>query len=1121
MGETVDAVQLATGQLAVASRPATAGGTHASTSEPCGRSRELREIADLMDRVPAGEGRLVLLSGEAGVGKTYVADRIAARARQSGLGVIWGCCWEGEDAPPYWPWSQILRGVLQLHKEAAAVGQADAVSTLLGRILPQAGPATGSCPPPRVCFQLHDEVVRVVLELAARRPSLIVLDDVHAGSESDLSLLELLSAELRNAPLLVVATHRPLRPGERGARQLAGLLRGAVHLPLRGLDATAVAELAERVAGHRPSPAATARLLDVTGGNPFFLVEVIRALGGGGSEAIETPDGTTHVPAGVREAIRLRLQPLPSPVIRLLHVAAVVGREFDLSIVQAAAEVDADELLDGLSVAVECELIARKPAAPGRYAFAHGLYREVFYGDLPVVDRTHLHAAVADVLRQRFVGQDDLVATEIAHHHLEASPLIDAGTAASWTKRAARTAERARAYQEAARWHERTLELLVSHEGASEQTLRCALDAGEAQLRAGLTVESRRTFERAADIADRLGSGTGFAAAALGRAGGFYGYDFAAAADHVVIDLLQRAIDRIDASHGPLRVQLLSRLAVELHYTAHGQRRTELIEEAIALAARIGDDRSALVAGYSQLLLCQGPDDVETRRTRASAIIAAAQRLGDDELELRARHLRIVALLESGDGGAADAEIGHYARLARRSLRPLYHWQIDVLTASRAFATARFADTELHAQAALERGGPVLGTAARVAFGVQICQLRWAQGRTGEVLPAVRLFLEKYPSSAWAGALGFMEAEEGDIGAARTQLERLVGGRHPAVARDGNWIATLCLLTMTCHAVGDADRASILLHALSPYAKRIAIVNAGAASLGSVSVFLGLAAATAGDPDAATGYLEAGLAQNTAMGNRPLAAWTSMQLTQVLRQRGRQGDGVRAADIEGQLHRSAVELGMPWILERLDRDGPTPTAAGVEPAPPAASLKPDGDYWTVGTGDHVVRLRDSAGLRYLHRLLPTPGTEIHALDMVTTNGTRRRTVDTETIDGYDTGTGPLLDERAKRAYRQRLVDLDEDLQEATDHNDPERAASCRAEIDALTSQLTNAVGFGGRDRPSSSATERARVSVTKAIRRAISKIGLYLPELAHHLERSVRTGTYCSYEPAQARSWNL
>ncbi|HJR23953.1 MAG TPA: hypothetical protein VJ804_00650, partial [Acidimicrobiales bacterium] len=183
-------------------------------------------------------------------------------------------------------------------------------------------------------------------------------------------------------------------------------------------------------------------------------------------------------------------------------------------------------------------------------------------------------------------------------------------------------------------------------------------------------------------------------------------------------------------------------------------------------------------------------------------------------------------------------------------------------------------------------------------------------------------------------------------------------------------------------------------------------------------------------------------------------------------------------------------------------------APALAPRPPGTSLfRREGDYWTVVYEAQTVRVRDRKGMRYLVRLLTDPGRELHVLDLVASesggSATRSGSGD----------AGELLDARAKEAYRRRLAETEEDLEEALRNGDDERAAQADAERDFIVRELARAVGLGGRDRRAASDSERARAGVTRAIRQALARIAEHHPELGEHLDRTIRTGTYCAYVP--------
>jgi hypothetical protein len=213
-------------------------------------------------------------------------------------------------------------------------------------------------------------------------------------------------------------------------------------------------------------------------------------------------------------------------------------------------------------------------------------------------------------------------------------------------------------------------------------------------------------------------------------------------------------------------------------------------------------------------------------------------------------------------------------------------------------------------------------------------------------------------------------------------------------------------------------------------------------------------------------------------------------------------DALRAA---GSENRAALELqAARTILARIEVAATPTTETNV--------FRREGDYWSVVFDGHTVRVRDLKGMRYLAQLLTHPGREFHVLDLVAA----------ETGQQMELGdAGEMLDERAKAAYRRRLAEIEDDIEQARALRDAGREAQADAERAFLVRELARAVGLGGRDRRAASASERARSGVTRAIRQGIARIGEHHPPLGEHLDRAVRTGTYCAYapDPAARAAW--
>jgi hypothetical protein len=344
-------------------------------------------------------------------------------------------------------------------------------------------------------------------------------------------------------------------------------------------------------------------------------------------------------------------------------------------------------------------------------------------------------------------------------------------------------------------------------------------------------------------------------------------------------------------------------------------------------------------------------------------------------------------------------------------------------------------------------------------------------------------------------------ALDGREGEARAELDWLAARDFADLPRDQQWLCNLALLAMACQRLGDRRRAAVVYELLLPCAGRLVpTTRLAVGCLGAVSHYLGILAAALGRWEAAAGHLAEAVATNTRAGAVPFLALSRFEHARALRARGAPGDRELASEQLAQAAATARALGLALPAE--------------PPAQPGAVFRRDGEYWTIAYRGPAARLRHTAGLGHLARLLGNPGREWHALDLAAGDAARGE---------RDSDAGPVLDEQAKAAYRRRLGELTAELEEAERWADPERAARARAEIDALTGQLAGAVGLGGRDRRLPSATERARVNVTKAIRTAIRRIAEHDPALGEHLTRTVRTGTFCVYaaDPATPPSWEL
>ena len=392
----------------------------ASQRPHVGRELETQRLVDAWKRAQAGDGGLVLLAGEAGIGKSRLTAAIASHAAQHGGTVHWGRCFETEGAPAFWPWTQVLRSTLAALGDAAltrAVGtSASDLATLVPEIkerLPGTLPPSAA-DPAEARFRLVDAISRCVCAAATERPVLLALEDLHWADVPSLDVVRLLAATLQGTPLLAIATYRDT-VAERGAplsAALPTLVRepAVTHLPLHGLPPDAVATLARTVLGHDPQPALVEDLHERTEGNPFYATQLL---------SLVTNEGTlpAEVPASVREVVQRRAGALPPATREALEAAAVIGRDFDLPTLAATCGQARADLLDALDAAVQAGLVLTTEH-PQRYRFEHLLARDALYAALPPGRRARLHAAVGEAL-----DDDPSRVAEVAHHYELAAPL--------------------------------------------------------------------------------------------------------------------------------------------------------------------------------------------------------------------------------------------------------------------------------------------------------------------------------------------------------------------------------------------------------------------------------------------------------------------------------------------------------------------------------------------------------------------------------------------------------------------------------------------------------------------------------------------------------------------------
>ncbi len=878
-----------------------------------GRSAEREELLSALTQARSGQGALFLVAGDAGIGKTRLAEAVAEAAADHGDTVLWGSAWEPGGAPAYWPWAQVIRELVQQRPADEVVEDLGFGAPYVAHVAPelvQRLPGFVERPVPLESeaerFSAFDATTSFVCAAAARRPIVIVLDDLQAADVATVRLLEFLAGRIHRARILAIGTSR-LSAARRDSEltlALADLGKVAQRLVLSGLSRS---ELHELVAaqGRDPAPTLVDHLHDVTEGNPLFADELMRL------QATEGTSGRLRVPQGVRHTIRRRLDPLPADATRTLTAAAVIGPEFSVETLSVVVEQERVALLGQLDEAAAARLVEEVPGLLGRYRFAHGLIRETLYDDLPAQDRVALHAAIGEALLALYGDRPDAPLSELAHHFLQAAPAGDAARAADYAARAGEHALASMAWEQAIALFDdalTALDLQLDDPGRRGAVL---LSKGRAEMRAGRHDAGRSTLGEAAEVGRRLGDEALLAQAALASAPP--GLATALADEQHLIPLLEEALERLPLADGDLRARLLARLAAALYWSAPAERRESLALEAIDMARRLGDPATLAQVLSDAHLATWDPDSPERALPWAGEIATLAAEAGNMELAMLAHSWRISLLLARGDLEVVDREMDAYADAAERlhqqraKAQALFHRCARLLMAG-GFDEAEQLIGQTAEYAGLLQEDQILG----MRLAALVFVMREMQGRLGELDVAVQQFADAQPAMpVWRCGLMCVYLQTGREAELRSEYELLAADGFASLPRDNLWLPSLAFAAEACAHLGDRRGAHILRELLAPYSGQN-VVTPGVAYIGPVDRYLALVAATEGDDDAAADWFAAARRVASAAGARPMSARLALDQARALRDR----DPTSSAELAAEAASEAEAVGLAALAER-------------------------------------------------------------------------------------------------------------------------------------------------------------------------------------------------------------
>jgi DNA-binding CsgD family transcriptional regulator len=734
-----------------------------------GRTQELARLRHLLARAAGGEPLVALVGGEAGAGKTRLAEQLAAAAGGQGVRVLWGGCVPlGEEGVPFAPVTEALRGLAGGLDPAGLEVVAGPARADLGRLLPDLGWAGEAAPAPAVAGagqgRLFELLLGVIGRLAARAPLLWVMEDLHWADRSTRDLLAFLAAALRSGRVLLVGTFRSDElPRLHPLRRLLGELARNRRVQRLELPRFTRAELAEQLAallGADPPARAVDDIYARSGGNPFFAEQLLRAGAG---------RGPGDLPSSLREVLLTRVVRLAPGTQQLLRVAAAAGPGATQPLLAAVAGLDEAALLDGLREAVDQQLLLPEPRGEG-YVFRHALAAEAVYSELLPGERARLHTALAGALEAGIEpgGPPAGRAARLAYHWSAAGDLPRALAASA---AAAAAAEQVYAFAEAQLQLERVLGLWDRVPGAAAR-------AGMGRV----------------NLLSRCGEAA-YAAGDAGRAA----------------ELARQAVALVDAARQPLRAGLLhEQLARCLRRLGDPAALGEQ-QQAVRLVPPAPSAERARVLGSLAACLVLVDRFAEARGPAAEAVAIAGQ-AGARAEEAAARTALGAALASLGQAGAGLAQLEAADRLATRAGEMVVAVRAILNRADVLLATGRLDEAAAAAVGGLadaRRRG--LARSYELVLAGTATRALAALGRWDQAEQASRQALETAPSDAASIQLSLARAElelgRGDLDRAGTRLHaahRLLSAPIAEAQLAGPLFWALAELAVWCGDLGQA-----------------------------------------------------------------------------------------------------------------------------------------------------------------------------------------------------------------------------------------------------------------------------------------------------------------------------
>jgi DNA-binding SARP family transcriptional activator len=869
-----------------------------------GRAAPLAWLHRAVNEVPSRGRRVVVLSGEPGIGKTTLLARFAVDAGGQGTDFWYGSCSAG--GPPYEPFLEML-------STQAASTPAPSLAVLAGL-----EPERQGADRETQRYLLMRSVASIASEAARRRPLAIVVDDLHWAGPQTLALLRHLVAHTDPAARLTfIVAHRRSDTPPGVSQTLVSLGRDAELAPLElgGLSEEEVLALTEATTGNATGSGEMALGLLVhreTAGNPLFVVELCHHLADTraaaheafGKRSLEPEAALLSPPQSIRDIVLDRVERLGVDARRVLVTAAAIGEEFQLEVLSRAVGLDEGTALELIEAGVEAGLLAEL-TAPGWFRFRHALVAHALYAAPGATRRSRTHRQIASILEEF----PDRRAAEIARHWIAArSP----GEACVWAERAGREALSELAPADAANWFGEALAFLEAApapDGPRHVDLLVGL--GTAQRQAGDPV-FQPTLLDAARRARALGDNGRLVAAALAS---YRGLGSAAAVDQDRVEILEAALDAADDDTAE-QALLSALLANELLFDANSTRRLCLVEDAHRIADQLGDPAILVAVSNLTFEAWDLPYTLGDRLARTAAALDLAARLNDPLARFLALVRRKWACDQAGLMEESVLCLSELTDLAARVAHPLMRWQAAYLGCAHALSTGDLAEAERLAGVFLELSERSGLADSRIIHAGLMGRIRSHQGRLEEMPDTVKFefqVAEELPHiatiPATAAYYGYASGHRAEAQAIMRKAAAVGFGQLP---RDNGWTLCLVYYAEIAAASGATAAAADLYTQLAAYADQYCFVS-GLSPMGSFEFHLGLLAAALDRPGHAAEHFSRAVVANERISSPYWASRARVELARTLMGDGGEGRSAQAAELLHEAAKAARAHGFAGI----------------------------------------------------------------------------------------------------------------------------------------------------------------------------------------------------------------